>query len=101
MATKEQAIIWMKEGKKVYKESDPKHIYYIEDKIYKCLCGEKVSFLGPQNRKQDWEIYKREELRVERIITECPECYSKLDGQHCDICRVKWKFANCEGDENE
>ena len=101
MATKEQAMKWMEDGKKVFKTSDPEHIHYIEEFTgeIKCLCGNKIETFEDNNEHyEDWEIYTRD-ITESTVIHRCPECCGILDGNICDICRIKWSFSKRDKQE--
>ncbi len=99
MATRKEAMKWMEKGKRVYKISEAEHIYKLVNGKSVCSCGKKVNW-NFCNHKDDWEIYKRPKRFKKLIVEDCPECYTRLDGDYCNNCKIGWKFANyTEGEE--
>ena len=43
--------------------------------------------------KDDWKIYKKPKRFRKLIVEDCPECYSSLDGNYCNKCKIGWKFV--------
>jgi len=99
MANKQKAVEWMEKGKRVFRLSEPGHIYSIKNGEKICSCGKKVNWrIGGGDDYQMYKIPKNTKTIIAKV---CSECCTELDGNYCNNCKVKWKFANVSKEENE
>ncbi len=92
MATLKQAKEWLEEGKKIFKKSEPEHIYSRVNGEDNCSCGREVDWNETSHYARDWEIHTKKNAK-EEILDMCPDCGNSLDGNYCNSCSVKWEFA--------